>query len=111
MEAPEHPCRAHGCDEAVPARSLMCRHHWSLVPQRIQLLVWRHYVDGLDSSGRPTAAYRAVLRLAVALVADREGHHDVAMRFAGEANRWVDVVGDRGFEDEMVAIVRKVSRA
>lgn len=65
----KHECHAHGCTVSVPPRMLMCRRHWRRVPKPIQRAIWREYRRGQEIDKNPSAAYLAVQRLAVAMVA------------------------------------------
>lgn len=71
----KHVCHAAACSIEVPPRMLMCRAHWALVPQDVQRAVWREYREGQEDDKKPSLAYLAVQRLAVMLVAQREGRY------------------------------------
>lgn len=41
-----HRCAALTCNKLVPARYLMCAHHWALVPRDVQVAVYAAYTPG-----------------------------------------------------------------
>ena len=38
-----HDCAAPACGSQVPAEFLMCKRHWSAVPERLRMEVWYAY--------------------------------------------------------------------
>lgn len=85
-----HHCHAHGCQTEVPPEMLMCGKHWRIVPKNIQRQVWAHYRAGQCDDKNPSAEWHRAADLAIAYVAEREGHRAVAERyrtFAANATR------------------------
>lgn len=89
-----HQCHAEGCERPVKPKLLMCFHHWRMVPARLQRGIWATYRKGQEVDKRPSPAYMAAQRRAVAEVARAEGKTAIADRLDDEAKRW-DEVADR----------------
>lgn len=62
-----HRCAAYRCNMQVPDNMLMCRPHWFKVPKALRDGIWETYRRG------PTAEYRANVREAIRVVAEKEG--------------------------------------
>lgn len=69
----DHLCHAVDCTRSVPPRMLMCRKHWSMVPDQIRSWVWATYVGGQEQRKDPTPAYIEAARSAIDAVAEAEG--------------------------------------
>lgn len=68
-----HRCAAIGCDKLVPARMLMCRPHWFMVPGAIRSRIWNSYMPGQESdSSRIIYSWRTAVREALEAVRDKE---------------------------------------
>ncbi len=59
----------------VPRRMAMCRHHWRMVPQSLQMAVWSLYVPGQEVRMDPTSEYISALRGAIDAVAAKEARN------------------------------------
>ena len=70
---PRHACHAERCAIEIPARLLMCRRHWMMVPLELQQAVWRHYRRGQERDKQVTREWLAAARAAIEAVAKREG--------------------------------------
>lgn len=68
----KHTCHARGCTAEVPPKMLMCRKHWSMVPQAIQRRVWAHYNEGQEKTGRASRKWIDAAREALEAVAEKE---------------------------------------
>lgn len=68
----KHSCHARNCGIQVPPKLFMCRKHWFMVPKYLRDSIWATYTPGQESRKRPSAAYLAVTREAVKVVADLE---------------------------------------
>lgn len=79
VEQVQHTCHAFECWMVIQPRLLMCRTHWALVPRPFQKLIWATYRPGQEKDKQPSAAYLAVQRCCVNIVASRE-----AVQKAGE---------------------------
>lgn len=86
-----HHCHAEGCERPVKPKLLMCYPHWKLVPLRLQRAIWAIYRKGQEIDKRPSAAYMAAQRRAVAVVARAEGKAAIADRLEDKAKRWDEV--------------------
>lgn len=68
-----HQCHAEGCSKEIPPRMAMCPEHWNMVTFKTQAAVWRHYRAGQEIDKKPSWTYLAMMRVAIAEVARREG--------------------------------------
>lgn len=68
-----HYCHATGCQTQVKPSLLMCKKHWSLVPDEIQKEVWKHYRKGQEVDKKPSEEYLRAQMVAVNHVAFLEG--------------------------------------
>ena len=82
-----HLCNAESCLQRVPARMLMCRAHWRMVPRKIQRLVWAYYREGQELDLDLSEAYMAARALAIASVARREGNPEEVANRCEEARK------------------------
>lgn len=63
QDALTHRCAAHGCQQQVPSKLLMCVDHWRMVPAPLRREVWAHWHRlARDASAR--GAYDAAVRAA-----------------------------------------------
>ena len=66
-------CKAAGCSKSIPDRFLMCRAHWSLVPEDLQNAVYRTYRELKENwCGETLKAYTAAVTAAITAVADAQ---------------------------------------
>lgn len=70
-----HTCHAEGCPAPCRPEHLMCRKHWSMVPQPLQTAVYNAYAPGQcdDGGPAPSAVWLDAARHAIAAVAGQEG--------------------------------------
>lgn len=68
-----HHCHAMGCEVPVPARLLMCRRHWFMVPAPMRGAVLRHFRPGQCDDKKPSRAWLEAAIAAVKHVATVEG--------------------------------------
>jgi hypothetical protein len=68
-----HVCHANLCVTPCRPEHLMCPRHWAMVPADVQQEVLHHYRPGQCNDMRPSPEWFAAAKLAVALVAQREG--------------------------------------
>lgn len=72
-EPREHTCHAIGCGEYCRPEHLMCRKHWSAVPDIIQRAVYRFYRPGQCDDMSPSEKWHQAADAAIASVAVLEG--------------------------------------
>jgi hypothetical protein len=64
-------CSAQKCTKWLSHNMFMCRHHWSLVPYKMQSAIWKAYVPG-QRAGSLSEEYRQAASRAIIYVADLE---------------------------------------
>ena len=68
-----HTCHAIGCDKPTRPAMFMCFDHWKRVPKGVQEQIWGHYRNGQEDDKRITRAYAETAKVALRIVADKEG--------------------------------------
>lgn len=68
-----HHCHATNCQTPVPPEMFMCRKHWYKVPKSIRAKIWKTYRDGQCDDMEPSKEYCETAKLAVTIVAKKEG--------------------------------------
>ena len=84
---PPHTCHAHACAVAVLPEKLFCGRHWAMTPKVLQEAVYAADSGQCDDKD-PSPAWHEAADLAIAEVAAKEGHAEVAMRARASASRW-----------------------
>ena len=69
-----HQCHAEGCTTPVPPRMMCCRRHWSMVPRRLQRLLWSAYRPGQERDKRVTVEYLVFQTWCRLAIAEAEGN-------------------------------------
>jgi hypothetical protein len=83
-----HVCHAHRCTVEVKPELLMCARHWFMVPRHLREQVLATYRRGQCDDGKPSVDWHIAADLAIAAVAQREGHERAAASFRASAERW-----------------------
>jgi len=87
-DAGDHHCHAHGCKIACAPEKLMCAAHWRKVPSDLQAQVYATYRAGQCDDRNPSAAWMAAADRAIAAIAKKEGHNQIATHLEDQATRW-----------------------
>jgi len=61
-----HLCHRPTCQVQVPPKLLACRPHWFQLPKHIRARIWATYRPGQENDKRPSPAYLAVVKEALA---------------------------------------------
>lgn len=69
-----HTCHAYKCSRRVKPEPLMCKHHWTMVPRKLQRAVWATYRDGQCDDWQITQEYADAAKGAITAVAEAEGY-------------------------------------
>ena len=68
-----HKCHAYGCKTKCKPEFLMCPRHWRMVSKKLQLEVYRHYVDGqCNLNPPPTKEWLIAAKNAISAVKKKE---------------------------------------
>lgn len=98
-----HFCPAVGCGVEVPARLLMCRVHWLMLPAKFRAHVWAAYLPGQETKG-PSVRYMAAAEAAIAMVAHLEGHQQEARDRVGRAEMFRQAARENGWGDPLYGL-------
>lgn len=67
-----HTCHAKGCDTPVEPASLMCKHHWDMVPVGLRREIYNAYVPGQEIYHNPSSEWLHFAKEAIAAVKEIE---------------------------------------
>lgn len=84
----KHTCHAHDCAVPVRPEMLMCKKHWYMVPKHLRDDVYKHYRVGQCDDRDPSPAWHEAADLAIAAVAEHEGHDLAASHHLKSAEFW-----------------------
>jgi hypothetical protein len=67
-----HTCYVIGCSTVVDSSLLMCRNHWSMVPDYLQDLIYQTYQPGQEKNKTPSKVWLKYAKQAIAHVKSAE---------------------------------------
>lgn len=73
MREQNHTCHAIGCKTKTKPEIFMCLKHWRMVPNNLQLMIWRYYRPGQCDDRRAFLEYCYTAKQAICEVGTLEG--------------------------------------